>query len=85
MSENQETLEPTETDNVQNRTNNTEKYDINLIQGNLRGAESKSSLSVGQRVVAGDRLKVTVEPGEGLYFRNIGLNNAIYEVIEVDE
>jgi len=85
MSENQETLEPTETDEVQNKTNNTEKYDINLIQGTLRGAKSKSSLSVGQRVVAGDRLKVTVEPGEGLYFRNIGLNNAIYEVIEVEE
>ena len=85
MSENRETLEPTETDEVQNKTKNTEKYDINLIQGTLRGANSKSSLSVGQRVVAGDRVKVTVEPGEGLYFRNIGLNNAIYEVIEVEE
>ena len=83
MSENDITLEPTEKKNIQSITEAEEKYDVHVIQGKLRVAENSSGLSSGRKMVAGDRAEVQLYEGEGLWFRNIGLNNAVLEITEV--
>lgn len=84
MTENTIKIAPNELEDFQNETQGEEKYDLHILQGKVKIAPTKGKLSTGRRMVAGDRAEVTLEKGEGLYIRNIGLNDAKLEPSEVD-